>query len=1062
MSKAKAMWIPKGASPITHIIVHNAHQNNLKNISVAIPKRQLVVFTGLSGSGKSTLAMDTIYAEGQRRYIESLSTYARQFLGQMKRPHVDKIEGLSPAIAIDQKTTSHNPRSTVGTITEIYDYLRLLFARVGIAHCPSCGRELTSQSIDEIIENILYTLYKYDAKNSVRVAYIVAPVVQDKKGAFEQLFLQLRRAGWTDLRIDGHNFDLSKRLPKLDKNKTHTIEVIVGSVMIPEEFYTSLAVLGGKPKNWRAKDRAEFLSVLKQAQKHREQKASATGQSGSQDENAHIFEYIWASLHTYVTQSLKLQPSFVRVYFFVKDSTSINASMRASMRSGAKQENIENSANKVQNKQQTALDLAVETIDFSTQKYCHVCNISVPEFEPRHFSFNSPAGACPACSGLGFVQKIDEELILDKEKTLLQGGVYPFTWNSTKLPDMGGVMRALFFKVVEENNIPVNLPVGQIPGSKLDILLYGDDKFYTVETARKTLKMRWRGVIDWLYTRYQNTESELVRQEIQKYMVQEPCSVCKGARLKPESLAVKVASFNIHEMVSLSVSDFLQVVKELPAQMSKSKQAVAKEIVRELESRAQFLVDVGLGYLTLARSATTLSGGEAQRVRLASQIGIGLTDVIYVLDEPSIGLHARDQHRLIETLKRLRDGGNSVIIVEHDADTIKNADVVVDFGPGAGVHGGQIVAMGSPKDLSKNKQSVTGPYLAGVKTVTEQVKKALKEQGMPSKGKAQGEIILRGVKTHNLKNINAEFKLGVFTVVTGVSGSGKSSLVMDTLLCALKKALGQKAKCRHAEYDDIFIKGKLRNVVAIDQSPIGRTPRSNPATYTGVFTDIRNLFAQTKLAKIKGFKPGHFSFNVPGGRCEACRGEGLIRVKMQFMPDVFVTCDVCEGKRYTNEVLQVTFNGKNIYDVLEMTVDEALEFFKAIPSIKKKLQLLQDIGLGYIRLGQPAPLLSGGEAQRIKLAKELQKTGNNIVYILDEPTTGLHFEDVVKLVVVLKRLVARGNSVIVIEHNIDFIKQADYIIDLGPEGGDQGGKIVYAGPLEGIKKAKQSITARWL
>ena len=1022
--------INNNISPISHIIIENAHQHNLKNINVAIPKRKLVVFTGVSGSGKSTLAMDTIYAEGQRRYIESLSTYARQFLGELKRPKVDKILGLAPAIAIDQKTTSHNPRSTVATITEIYDYLRLLYARVGVAHCPVCKKELTSQSLDEILDNILFEAYKSSYINEDKSTkmfgfrfFIVAVVVNEQKGSHEQVFVQLRREGYTSVFVDGKLVDLASFMPKLNKNKKHTIEVVtytgvIGSSLL-SKIHDKMKKIDKTVEN--TTDILRIRNVFKQAIQEIKE-----------------LEDIRSILFTALQQALKIQPDFVRL-LHVKDT---------------KQNVFTNPEH-------------IEHVDFSTKKYCHTCNISVPDFEPRHFSFNSPAGACPACTGLGFVQKVEPELLLNEEKSINQGGIWPFTNNATKIPDPWGIMRSLFFKVVDENNIPFNIPVGKLPKSAINLLVYGDGKEYTFDIIQhgrlKTITKTWEGVASWLEKRYLDTNSDLVRQEIQKHMVQKPCEVCQGARLKPESLAVTVDGLNIHELTSLSIVDFYEFIKDLPKRLDGVKQEVAKSISKELKTRAEFLIDVGLGYLTLNRGANTLSGGEAQRVRLASQIGIGLTDVIYVLDEPSIGLHARDQHRLINTLKKLRDMGNSVIVVEHDEDTIKNADIVVDFGPKAGKDGGNIVAMGTPKQIAKDKNSVTGPFLSKQKTVHELIMQRLDELGIKSNGQKSGEIILRNVTTHNLKGIEVSFPLGLFTVVTGVSGSGKSSLVMDTLLPALKKSLGQKAVNIHAKYDSIFVKGQVKRVVAIDQSPIGRTPRSNPATYTGVFTDIRNLFAEMKLAKVQGFKPGHFSFNVPGGRCEACRGEGLIKVEMQFMPDVYVTCDVCGGKRYTKSVLQVKYKGKNIYDVLEMTVDEAYEFFYTIPSIKNKLKILQDIGLGYIRLGQPATTLSGGEAQRVKLAKELYRTGSSpTVYILDEPTTGLHFEDVAKLIVVLKRLVANGHTVIVIEHNLDFIREADYIIDLGPEGGDAGGNIVYAGDLQGIKKSKESITGKWV
>ena len=882
-------------------------------------------------------------------------------------------------------------------------------------------------------------------------------VANQEKGAFADVFMELRREGFNLVLVDNKLIDLGSYLPTLDKNKKHTIEVITYTGILDKNLLSRIwRVMIEKDKTMQnttdvQKVRRVFLEVFRNLETGSKQNGGVKNKPKSQqldnvlNENAPtqptpqtLVTQLRTDLMAMLQQALNVSPSFVRLVQILDDTPGIPDAPKI-----------------------------LAKIDYSTQKYCHTCNISVPDFEPRHFSFNSPAGACPVCTGLGFVQKVDADLLIDYDKTLAQGAIWPFTPNATKIPDPWGVMRTLFYTVVKQNNIPLNIVAGKLPKSKINILLYGDNKEYTFEVFQhgrmREYTKTWKGVTNWLEQRYLQTNSEIVRQEIQKHMVEQPCEACHGARLKPESLAVTVDGLNIHELTSLSIKEFYEFIKDLPDRLEGHKTDIAKTIVRELKTRAEFLIDVGLGYLTLNRSANTLSGGEAQRVRLASQIGIGLTDVIYVLDEPSIGLHARDQHRLINTLKKLRDMGNTVLVVEHDEDTIKNADIVIDFGPKAGRNGGQIVSFGPPEQIAKDKNSVTGPYLAKAKTVHSELVKLAKQKGIPLQGKKYGAISLRGVKTHNLKNITVDFPLGLFTVVTGVSGSGKSSLVMDTLLSAIKKSLGQKSRNRHANYESIFIKGPVKRVVAIDQTPIGRTPRSNPATYTGVFTDIRNLFAQTKLAKIYGFRPGHFSFNIPGGRCEACKGEGVIKVEMQFMPDVYVTCDVCGGKRYTKAVLQAKYKGKSIYDVLEMTVEEALEFFYNIPTIKHKLQVLNDIGLGYIKLGQPATTLSGGEAQRVKLAKELQRTGlAKTVYILDEPTTGLHFEDTVKLLAVLKRLVANGHSVIVIEHNLDFIREVDYIIDLGPEGGDAGGNLIYAGPLTGIKNVKESITGRWV
>ena len=984
--------------PKSVIRIHGAREHNLKNIDLELPKGKLIVFTGLSGSGKSSLAMDVIYAEGQRRYLESLSSYARQFLGELKKPAVERIEGLAPAIAIDQKTVSHNPRSTVGTVTEIYDYLRLLYARVGTPHCPKCGQKLESQTIDQIVDNILNRIKQFFETASKKQkelgfrAFVVAPLFEYKKGAFEDTFLSLRKLGWNNIIVDGKLVDLAVGLPTLDKNKRHTILVVVDTLFIPQANIND----------------PEFLRLFK----------------------SRLFQTIDAALG--------LEPNLVRLI-------EVNGNLP-----GVKLE-------------QKTLEL-----DYSTKLYCHKCNISLPEFEPAHFSFNSPKGACPVCNGLGVIKKVSEDLVLDKSKSIAQGGIIPFR----KMYERDTVFKRLLNKVLDTYNIPTTIPLKNLTRAKLDILLYGtgeelyDITYYSSKDgSKRIMQLKWEGIINNLERRYLETQSEFIRSEIEKYMIAVTCSECNGARLKHESLGVKVGGLNIYELSSLSILDFYEFLQKIEKELTPTKQQIAKPILREVLTRAKFLIDVGLGYLTLSRSATTLSGGEAQRIRLASQIGTGLTDVIYVLDEPSIGLHARDQHRLIQTLKKLRDLNNTVIVVEHDKDTIQNADLVVDFGPGAGADGGKVVAYGTPKQVAKDKNSVTGPYLSGKKTVSKNVKKLLKKQGIdPAKRvERKGAIELRKVSTHNLKDITVKFPLGKFTVITGVSGSGKSSLVVETLYPALRKVLGQKVYTSDAKYDSIFISGTIDKVIFIDQSPIGRTPRSNPATYTKVFDEIRYLFAQTKEAKIRGYAPGRFSFNVPGGRCEACKGEGQIKVEMQFMPDVYIECEVCKGKRYVSEVLEVKYKGKNIADILDMSVSEALEFFKDIPAIARKLKVLEEVGLGYIKLGQPAPTLSGGEAQRVKLAAELNKkvTGRT-VYILDEPTTGLHFADIEKLLVVLKRLAFAGNTVIVIEHNLEFIKEADWVIDLGPEGGDEGGQIIFEGPVSELAYCKKSYTGKFL
>jgi len=974
------------------IIIKGARENNLKNIDVEIPKNKYVVFTGLSGSGKSSLAMDTIYAEGQRKYVESLSSYARQFLGDLRKPDVDKIDGLSPAIAIDQKTVSHNPRSTVGTITEIYDYLRLLYARVGIAHCPNCGAVLTSQTIDEVVTTLLKNIESGLATDNVvkRFTYramICAVPVSGRKGEYEQVFMNLRKQGWNLVRVDGTYYDLQQILPQLDKYKNHNIEVVVDTLTVGA--------------------------------------STMSDETQRQELKTRIFQS--------VESALKIEPTFVRVLEIRDPIPGIPARPTSLLES-----------------------------DFSVTKSCKNCGISVPDFEPRDFSFNSPHGACPECSGLGVIKKISTEEVIDENRSVFGGGIVPYA----KMMERDSFFKRLMEMVADEHSIPLHIPVSQLTEGKINILLYGTgDQKYKItyyssqDGTERTLHAKYEGIIPNLERRYRETQSEYIRTEIEKFMTTVTCPECNGTRLKKIALAVRVNDQNIAELSNRTIASFHDIVSNLKKTLDNKSQIIAEGIIREINSRSKFLLDVGLDYLTVSRSASTLSGGEAQRIRLASQIGTGLSGVIYVLDEPSIGLHARDQHRLIQTLKNLRDLGNSVIVVEHDKDTMLNADMVLDFGPGAGAGGGNVVAQGTPEELMKSKTSVTGPYLKDELLVKKNVKKLLAkmpEKKDPSvKPPAHDRYIeIKGASTHNLKEVRTKFPLGKFICVTGVSGSGKSSLVVETLLPALRKTFGFKVDSADTKYENVFVSGTIDKTLYIDQSPIGRTPRSNPATYTKVFDDIRELFAQTKDAKVRGYTASRFSFNLKGGRCEACKGEGKIKIEMQFMPDVYIDCDVCHGKRYVSEVLQVYFKGKNIADVLDMSITEAREFFKDVPLIREKMDVLLQVGLGYIKLGQSAPLLSGGEAQRVKLASELGKraTGKT-VYILDEPTTGLHFVDIEKLVAVLKTLVKSGNTVIVIEHNLDFIMEADWIIDVGPEGGEAGGQIMFEGSVEQLKKS---------
>lgn len=928
------------------IIVKGAREHNLKNIDIAIPRDKLVVITGLSGSGKSTLAFDTIYAEGQRRYVESLSSYARQFLGQMEKPDVDYIEGLSPAISIDQKTTSKNPRSTVGTVTEIYDYLRLLFARIGKPHCPKCGKEISKQTIDQMVDAIM------ELPERTRIQ-ILAPVVRGRKGEFSKLFESIKKNGFMRIRVDGEIMEVSDEI-KLEKNKKHHIEIIVDRIIIKPGIKSRLA----------------------------------------------------DSIETALTQAEGLVIVDV---------------------------------------------IGMQELLFSQNLACPDCNISLEELSPRMFSFNSPYGACPTCSGLGINMEIDPELVIpDKEKSIAQGAVVP--WSTT--PD--GYYYQMLNAVMNHYGFSVETPIKDLPDEMVDIILYGSKEAiefkYVSRFGKRTRRFigKFEGVINNLRRRYQEAP-EFSRDEIERYMSTKPCPTCKGARLKPEILAVAVGSKSIAQVTALSIREALAFFSKLS--LTEIEKMIAQQVLKEIKSRLQFLVDVGLDYLTLDRAAGTLSGGESQRIRLATQIGSRLVGVLYILDEPSIGLHQRDNEKLLKTLKELRDLGNTVLVVEHDEDTMKAADYIIDIGPGAGEHGGKIVACGPLQDIKKSEESITGQYLSGKKQIpVPTIRRKPKKEWLE----------LKGCREHNLKNIDIKFPLGLFTCVTGVSGSGKSTLVNEILYKTLKEKL-YKSRSFPGDFDEIIGIEHIDKVINIDQSPIGRTPRSNPATYTNVFNDIREVFSLTPEARMRGYKPGRFSFNVRGGRCEACKGDGIIKIEMHFLADIYVPCEVCKGKRYNRETLEVRYKGKNIADILDMTVDEALEFFENIPKIKRKLETLKDVGLGYIRLGQPSTTLSGGEAQRIKLSTELSKKNNgNTVYILDEPTTGLHTADIQKLLNVLQRLVEGGSTVIVIEHNLDVIKTADYIIDLGPEGGDRGGEIVTTGTPEQVAQNSNSYTGQFL
>ena len=931
---------------LKYIRIRGARENNLKNIDLDIPHDSLTVFTGLSGSGKSSLAFDTIYAEGKRRYVESLSSYARQFLGIMNKPDVESIDGLSPAISIDQKTTSHNPRSTVGTVTEIYDYLRLLYAKAGDVYCYKCGRPVSQQTIDQIMDAV--TAHPNDTR-----MMILAPIARGKKGEYKKELSGLKKQGYVRVKIDGEVYDLDEEI-SLDKQVRHTISVVVDRIKLHE----------GLEK--RISDSLE--------------------------------------------NALKLADGIVIV------------------------------------------DADGEETLFSTKYACVDCGISIPEIEPKLFSFNSPFGACPECGGLGFKQVIDPELIYgDGSLSLREGAITVTGWNF----DSAKTSIQMFTALSEKYGFSLDVPFRDLPENIKKILLYGDDSEIKMTLSSDnytyTYKRKYEGVVTNLERRYHTGNSESVRREIEKYLRDLPCSACGGKRLRPEALAVKVGGKNIWEICSMPVGELSEFLSGLT--LGKSQSVIAAPILKEVNARLSFLCDVGLDYLTLSRSATTLSGGEAQRIRLATQIGSGLTGVVYILDEPSIGLHQRDNERLINTLKHLRDLGNTLIVVEHDEDTMRAADFLVDIGPGAGVHGGEVIAAGTPEEVAACERSITGDYLSGRKKIP-----------VPSERRQFGEhsIKIFGARQNNLKGIDVEFPIGLITAVTGVSGSGKSSIVNQILYPAVSNRVSG-SRLVEGKYDRIEGVEYLDKVICIDQSPIGRTPRSNPATYTGAFTQIRELFARTTDAQERGYGPGRFSFNVKSGRCEACEGDGIKRIEMHFMSDVYVPCEVCGGKRYNRETLQVRYRGKNIYEVLEMTVEEACGFFENQPGIYAKIKTLYDVGLGYVKLGQSATTLSGGEAQRVKLASELSKRSTSgTLYVLDEPTTGLHSDDVAKLINILSRLVASGNTVVVIEHNLDIIKTADWIVDVGPEGGDAGGRIVTCGTPEQVAKCEKSYTGMFL
>ena len=932
------------------IIIKGARENNLKNVSLTIPRDKLVVFTGLSGSGKSSLAFDTIYAEGQRRYVESLSSYARQFLGQMDKPDVDSIDGLSPAISIDQKTTSRNPRSTVGTVTEIYDYLRLLWARVGMPHCPKCGKEIRRQSVDQIVDQVM-TL-----EEGTRFQ-ILAPVIRGKKGEHQKVLADAKKSGYVRVRVDGNPYDLSDEIT-LSKTKKHNIEIVVDRLVMKEDIVRRLT------------------------------------------------DSIETALH--------LSEGQVMIHLVKTD----------------------------------------EILSFSQNYACEDCGISLPELEPRMFSFNNPYGACPGCSGLGYQLKVDPDLIMpNRSLSIMEGGIIASGWGNAKNDT---ISRMYYEALGRKYRFTLDTPLEKLSDAAIDALLYGTkgEKLklqYDRGNGRGTLEQAFEGIVNNLSRRYKETQSDSMRRELEECMSYHPCPDCHGDRLSPIVLAITVGGLNIMDFCKLSVSQELEFIDHL--ELTGSQRMIAEQILREIRSRLNFLRSVGLEYLTLSRAAGTLSGGESQRIRLATQIGSSLMGVLYILDEPSIGLHQRDNDKLLHTLRQMVNLGNTLIVVEHDEDTMREADYIVDVGPGAGIHGGEIVAAGTLQDIIDCPRSITGQYLSGVKKIP------VPKKRRPGDGR---ELKFFGCAENNLKNIDVSIPLGTLTVVTGVSGSGKSSLVNEIIYKKLAAELNRsRTKC--GKLRDCEGVDQLDKVICIDQSPIGRTPRSNPATYTGLFGDIRDLFASTAEAKAKGYGPGRFSFNVKGGRCEACSGDGLVKIEMHFLPDIYVPCDVCKGKRYNRETLEVTYKGKNISDVLNMTADEAVEFFENLPRIRRKVEALCQVGLGYVKLGQSSTTLSGGEAQRVKLATELSRvsTGNTF-YILDEPTTGLHMADVHRLVEVLQALVDQGNTVLVIEHNLDVIKVADYLIDLGPEGGTGGGTIVCTGTPEEVAACEKSYTGQYL